>query len=465
MEKSKNLHLLWRSGFGPALSDIQKLDKLTTRQLWQNIKSNSLTVLPDISPSSSFVQDNYDKSAGADLSKAEKEAWNRKIRQQSAKDIKEFNQQWIRSMVNSTNQLGEKVSFFWHHHFAIRHPNSFLQQDAVNSIRRHALGNFRDLLSEVSKSGAMVLSLNNQQNRKSSPNENFAREIMELFTMGIGHYTEQDIKEAARAFTGWGVGKDGRFAFHRRLHDDGIKQILGKTGRFNGDDVIDIILDHPQTPVFIVTKVYRYFVSETVDQHRVQVLAAAFRKDYNIRQLLDSIFDSEWFYASQYTGNRVKSPIELLVGMQRLSPVAAIEEQLQYRTQKQLGQVLFNPPSIAGWPSGKNWLDSSTLMVRLQLPQIIAGAVTANLRTKSDDDTNMGLSNPDDIVRLQQRGRIVSNPAWNLWLSQQNESTITTSISAAAIPQETRSLLQRKSGGDKNEYAQALMNLPEYQLC
>ena len=465
MDKSNNLHLLWRCGFGPNLSDIQNIEQLTTRQLWQNIRSNSLSGLSDITPSSSFVQDNYDKSTSTDLSKEEKEILNRKVRQQSAKDIKEFNKQWIHSMVNSSNQLGEKISFFWHHHFAIRHPNSFLQQDAINSIRRHALGNFRNLLSEVSKSGAMVLSLNNQQNRKSSPNENFAREILELFTMGIGHYTEKDVKEAARAFTGWGVAKDGRFTFHRRFHDDGTKQVLGQTGHFDGDDILDIILEHPQTSIFIVTKLYRYFVSETVDFHRVEALATSFRKDYNIRQLLDNIFDSDWFYEPQHRANRVKSPIELLVGVQRLSPIAEIGEQLLYRTQKQLGQVLFNPPSIAGWPSGKNWLDSSTLMVRLQLPQIIAGTVTANLKTKSDDDTTMGLSNPDDLIRLEDRGRIISNSDWTPWLSQHSESTITTYICTAAVSTETRSLLQRKSNGDKNEYVQALMNLPEYQLC
>lgn len=465
MEKSKNLHLLWRSGFGPGIPDITHIEQLSTKQLWENIKRNSLEKLPDISPSSSFVQDNYDKGNGSNLSKEEKESWNRKIRQQSTKDIKEFNHQWMRLMINSPNQLGEKLSFFWHHHFAIRHPNSFLQQDAVNSIRRHALGNFRDLLREVSKSGAMVLSLNNQQNRKSSPNENFAREIMELFTMGIGHYTEQDIKEAARAFTGWGVAKDGRFTFHRRFHDDGIKQILGKTGRFDGDDVIDIILNHPQTSIFIVSKMCRYFVSEAVDPQRVEELASSFRKDYNIRNLLDNIFESTWFYEPQYRANRIKSPIELLVGMQRLSPISAIEDQLLYRTQKQLGQVLFNPPSIAGWPTGKNWLDSSTLMVRLQLPQIIAGTVSANLRTKSDDDTNMGLSNPDDMVRLQRRGRIISSPAWSSWLSQYNTSTITIFICISEVNRETLSLLHSKSAGNKNEYIQALMNLPEYQLC
>ncbi len=465
MEKNKNLHLLWRSGFGPSVTDARDIEKLTPKQLWQQIKENTSEKLSEIKPSNSFVQENYDKTTGTELSKEQKDELARQIRQQSSKDIKEFNNQWIHSMVNSANQLGEKMSFFWHHHFAIRQNNSLLQQHAIRIIRKHALGDFGDLLREVSKSGAMVLSLNNQQNRKRSPNENFAREIMELFSMGIGHYTENDIKEAARAFTGWGVARDGQFTFNKRFHDDGIKHFLGESGHFNGDDIIDIILKQPQTSVFIVDKIYRYFVNETVDKNRIETLAHSFRKDYNILGLLDHIFNSNWFYEKENTANRVKSPIELLVGLQRLSPISAMDEQLQYRTQRLLGQVLFSPPSIAGWPSGKSWLDSSTLIVRLQLPQIIAGTATINLKAKSDDDNTMGLSNSDDIIRLHNQGRVTRNPKWEKWLSDRTQADITSWITLPTISKETLTLLEQKSHNDKNDYTLSLMNLPEYQLC
>lgn len=465
MKKSKNLHLLWRSGFGPNISNAMTLERTTVTQLWDKIKQRASIPLTNIAPSSSFVKDNYDKISDPKLSNEQKSEWNRKIRQQSNIDVKEFNIQWVTLMTNSDNQLGEKMSFFWHHHFAIRHANSYLQQDAINIIRKHALGNFGDLLREVSKSGAMILSLNNQQNRKSSPNENFAREIMELFSMGIGYYTERDVKEAARAFTGWGIDKDGRFVFNNRFHDTRVKEVLGQSGRFNGDDIIDIILKQPQTATFIVTKIYRYFVNENIDKKRVESLANSFRKNYDILQLLDDIFGSEWFYERQNMGNKVKTPIELLVGLKRLSPVSSLDDRLQYRLQRLLGQVLFNPPSIAGWPSGKSWLDSSTLMVRLQLPQIIAGTVAVNLRAKSDDDANMGLGNPDDVVRLEGRGRVTSNMDWSAWLSQHSEEAISEIITLAAIPVEIVALLKSRSTGDKDEYACSLMNLPEYQLC
>lgn len=465
MEKSKNLHLLWRSGFGPDISSANDLERVTVKQLWGKIKQHTSQPLIPIAPSSSFVQDNYDKNSDPKLSKEQKSEWNRKIRRQSNVDLKEFNKQWITLMTHNPNQLGEKMSLFWHHHFAIRHANSFLQQDAINIIRKHALGNFSDLLREVSKSGAMILSLNNQQNRKNSPNENFAREVMELFSIGIGHYTERDVKEAARAFTGWGIGKDGRFVFNDRFHDPRTKSVLGQSGRLDGDDIIDIILNQQQTATFIVHKIYRYFVNENVDAQRVESLATSFRKSYDILELLDNIFGSDWFYEEQHRANKVKTPIELLVGLQRLSPVSALDEQLQYRLQRLLGQVLFNPPSIAGWPSGKNWLDSSTLMVRLQLPQIIAGKVAINMRAKSDDDANMGLGSPDDIVRLEGLGRITPNTDWNAWLSPRSESAIAEVITTSAIRDEIVSLLQNKSKGNKEEYVYSLMSLPEYQLC
>lgn len=465
MEREKKLHLLWRSGFGPNLSNSSDIEALSTKQLWDIIKRNSAKELPALHASSSFVQDNYDKITDRRLSREEKAEWSMKIRQQSAKDMRELNTSWVRFMVNSDNQLGEKMSLFWHHHFSIRHANSFLQQDAINIIRKNALGNFGGLLREVSKSGAMILSLNNQQNRKTSPNENFAREIMELFAMGIGHYTETDIKESARAFTGWAIGRDGRFEFKSEYHDTGVKKVLGESGRFDGDDIIDIILKHPQTAVFIASKFYRYFVNEAIDNQRVEQLASSFRKDYDILRLLDAIYNSDWFYEERNIGNRIKSPVELLVGFQRLSPIATIDTRLQNSLQNLLGQVLFHPPSIAGWPMGKHWIDSSTLMVRLQLPQVINGTVAINLRGKSNDDVNMGRNNPNDIINIQNRSQANMSTQWSAWASKISEETLAFYLLASKVDKEKLALLKSKNRAGKNGFAYSLMNLPEYQLC
>ena len=165
--------------------------------------------------------------------------------------------------------------------------------------------------------------MNNQQNRKGHPNENFAREVMELFTMGRGHYTEKDIKEAARAFTGWGYDKTGTFQERPKLHDDGEKIFLGQSGNFNGNDILNIILQQRATSKFIAAKIYRFFVNEAVNDQIVDEMATVFYKsNYNIAKLFDYIFTSKWFYNEANIGTRIKSPIELFVGIQRTLPLS-----------------------------------------------------------------------------------------------------------------------------------------------
>src|SRR5262249_34193319 len=196
--------------------------------------------------------------------------------------------------------------------------NIFYQQGLLDVIRRNALGNFGDLLKEVSKSAAMLFFLNNQQNRKDHPNENFAREVMELFTMGRGNYTEQDIKEAARAFTGWGANAGGEFVFRKFQHDTGEKTVLGKSGNFDGDNIIDILIENKQTARFITRKIYRYFVNDEVNEAIVDKLANKFyQSNYDISELMKEIFSSDWFYDPKNIGSRIKSPVELIVGIRR----------------------------------------------------------------------------------------------------------------------------------------------------
>ena len=178
----------------------------------------------------------------------------KQLRKDSQRDIKSLNLAWLNEMVQSDAQLREKMSLFWHGHFASRNVNIFYQQLLLDSIRKNALGNFADLLREVSKSAAMINFLNNNQNKKDHPNENFAREVMELFTMGRGNYSEDDVKEAARAFTGWGADLQGEFVFRQKQHDNGDKTLLGKTGNFDGDDVLNILLQQKETAHFISKK-------------------------------------------------------------------------------------------------------------------------------------------------------------------------------------------------------------------
>jgi uncharacterized protein (DUF1800 family) len=313
------------------------------------------------------------------------------LRKQSREDIKNLNIHWINEMATSGAQLREKMAFFWHGHFACRNLNIYYQQLLLHSIRTNALGNFGDLLREVSKSAAMINFLNNNQNRKDHPNENFAREVMELFTMGRGNYTEKDIKEAARAFTGWGATINGEFVFRRGQHDSGQKTFMGKTGDFTGDDILDILLEQPATAIFITRKVYRFFINEDVDEQKVTWLAKRFfESGYIIRQLLQDIFTSSWFFDQENMGNRIKSPVELWVGMRRQLPIDMQDETVQLVFQRLLGQILFYPPNVAGWPGGKAWIDSSSLLLRMRLPQLIANNEGIVLRPKQDDDEQMG---------------------------------------------------------------------------
>ena len=286
----------------------------------------------------------------------------------SKKQVKELNLAWLEKMAEESAQLREKMTLFWHGHFATRVPFAYLMQVQNNTLRQHALGSFRDLLHAVARDPAMLIFLNNQQNKKGSPNENFARELMELFTLGEGHYTEQDIREAARAFTGWQVNKGGKFEFNAKRHDFGDKTVFGQTGDWNGDDVIDIILDKPQTAEFITEKVYAYFVNEQTDPQRIKELGEQFfASDYDISALLAGIFKSDWFYDEENRGNKIASPIELLVRYRRLFHLKLSDDELWLSSQRILGQILFNPPNVAGWPGGRNWIDSSSLMFRLNL--------------------------------------------------------------------------------------------------
>jgi len=296
----------------------------------------------------------------------------------------DMNLLWMEAMVRTSFPLVEKTAMFWHGHFATRVDNPYFDQLLLNEIRRNALGNFGDLLKAVSKSSAMLQFLNNQQNKKSHPNENFAREVMELFTLGRGHYTEDDVKEAARAFTGWGYDENGAFIFREKQHDATDKKFLGKTGNFDGDDILDIILKQKQTSIFITQKIYRYFVSdEKIDDRHVNALAKNFYdSNYDIGGLLRDIFTSKWFYNDDVAGSKIKSPVELLVSYQRMIPMSFQNPNVWINLQRVLGQYLFNPPNVAGWPGGKDWIDSSSLVIRMRLPEAFFASKELDLNAK-----------------------------------------------------------------------------------
>jgi uncharacterized protein (DUF1800 family) len=478
----KNQHLLWRAAFGPMAENSASLDELSQKKLWQLLLKSSSKNPEKIQVANNLadglVKGVQDVVMQSELAKTETA---KKRREQSRDELKSLNIMWLGEMINSEAQLREKMSLFWHGHFACRVINSYFQQELLHTIRTNALGNFGDLLKEVSKSPSMLQFLNNQQNRKGRPNENFAREVMELFTMGRGNYTENDVKEAARAFTGWGFNLQGEFVFRENQHDKGSKTFLGKTGNFSGDDILDILLEQPHTAVFITQKLYRYFVNETVNDKNVQWLSQRFYDNkYDIKKLLEDIYTSDWFYAEKNVGNKIKSPVELLAGIRRFLPLELDKDQSQLLFQKVLGQILFYPPNVAGWPGGRSWIDSSTLMVRLQIPQVLAAKESISIKAKNDDDVNMG-------QMMEERQRTAKNkmytskggsasikwePVMKIFEKVKREE-LSAKIADSLLQSQSRlnvKVLDKYIAADSRENfiktaVIQLMTTPEYQLC
>ena len=476
----KNQHLLWRAAFGPMAENAADLDNISQKKLWELLLKTS-DKRPDKLEVAQNLVDGLMKGIKdvVDLQKKELTPdQKKKMQQQSREDLKTLNIRWLEEMINSEAQLREKMSLFWHGHFATRVINSYFQQELLQIIRENALGSFKDLLKEVSKSPSMISFLNNQQNKKQHPNENFAREVMELFTMGRGNYTENDIKEAARAFTGWGFNLQGEFVFRRGQHDDGKKTFLGKTGNFDGDDIINILLEQKQTARFITKKIYKYFVNDTVDDAKVEWLSDRFYKnDYNIKKLLEDIYLSDWFYDEKNIGSRIKSPVELLAGIRRFLPMEMQNDQAQLLFQRTLGQILFYPPNVAGWPGGKNWIDSSSLMLRLRIPQIITANETMDIRPKSDDDTNMGQMMDANMKKMQDTVKggtaTIEWAAVNKIFEKIPRENLLQKISTTVLQtksQVSTTVLDKYLNNESREnYIKSavvnLMSTPEYQLC
>jgi uncharacterized protein (DUF1800 family) len=289
-------------------------------------------------------------------------------------DLARIQSIWLYRMIFTAHPLRERMTIFWHNHFAtsdVKVQSPLLMQRQNDLFRAQALGDFRALLSSIGRDPAMLVWLDSTINRKAKPNENYAREVMELFTLGRGHYTEKDIQEAARAFTGWFVVRD-QFEEVPRQHDDGSKSVLGQVGNWGGDDIPGILIKQPACASFICGKLFRHFVSETdtPSEELIAPLAAAFRDSgYQIKKPLEMILRSNLFFDASTVRRRVKSPVEFAVGTIRalevLHPTVATAELASACSR--MGQSLFEPPSVAGWDGGPGWINSTAMLARANL--------------------------------------------------------------------------------------------------
>lgn len=356
-------HLLNRSGFGAPPSSVASFSRLSRDQAVDRLLGAARTSPVLSPPMHEYVRPGRLK----DASEEEKKVL---LRAEFEKGV-ELRGWWLQEMLQTPSPLSERMTLFWHNHFVssqqkVKSGRLMLEQNLL--LRRHALGNFGELLHAVAKDPAMVIYLDSATNRKGQPNENFAREVMELFTLGEGRYSEQDIKEAARAFTGWSFNPEqGTYQWRPFIHDDGEKTVLGRSGNFDGDAVLDILLQQPATAEFIATKLWREFVSPQPDVAEIRRIADAFRSSgYDIRRALKVLFQSKGFWARENRGVLVKSPVDLVVGSLRTLEISAPDALPLAFTVRNLGQDLFAPPNVKGWPGGDAWINATTLLARKQ---------------------------------------------------------------------------------------------------
>jgi hypothetical protein len=293
---------------------------------------------------------------------------------------------WVYCMLHSLHPLREKLTLFWHNHFAtsndkVQSPELMFRQNCL--LREHALGKFGPFLQAVSKDPAMLTWLDSNRNLKGAPNENYARELMELFSLGVGNYSERDIREAARAFTGWHTDSEG-FRFNAGAHDDGTKTVLAQTGAWDGTDVVRIVLEQPAAARFLVRKLYHFLISETAAPPAglLEPLCEAFRKsDYDVAALVRTMLASRHFYSAHAFRQRIKSPVEHVLGAVQAVYLRLGEEETDYRPLpaqvlvgrlQAMGQRLFAPPNVKGWPGGRSWLTTSTVLERDNFAEALA---------------------------------------------------------------------------------------------
>ncbi|RQQ59469.1 DUF1800 domain-containing protein [Burkholderia stagnalis] len=372
---------LSRTGFTPAPADVARLVGMTRAQavaeVLGNVRHEPITTWPD------WLGELPPTRAERQAQAPDQRRDAQRLRNQRYDGLRAA---WINEMVATPSPLTERMTLFWHGHFTsgqdkVPFPQTMAAQNAL--LRREALGNFGTLLHAVAKDPAMLQYLDGASNRKGRPNENFAREVMELFTLGEGHYTQRDVTEAARAMTGWTIDPDTlRFVARPEWHDAGDKTILGETGAFDGDGFLDILLKQPQAARFIAATLWREFVSDTPDAGELETVAERFRASgYEIRAALGALWSTDAFWDPRNRGVLVKSPAEFVVGTVRLFDVGYGDPQMLANTVRTLGQNLFYPPNVKGWPGGAAWINSTTLLARKQfVEQLFRATETAGMR-------------------------------------------------------------------------------------
>ena len=457
--------LLNRTGFGATPQEIAVFARLSRGDAVEKLLrgTNSVARTPAPEWAGDYVRPGRMRGASEEERKA--------MQRQQFERAVELRGWWLAEMLATPTPLTERMTLFWHGHFAsslqkVKASKLMYQQNLM--LRRHALGNFGELLHAVAKDPAMIVYLDAATNRRGQPNENFAREVMELFTLGEGNYSEQDIREAARAYTGWSIEPEtGEFRWRPFAHDNEPKTVLGQSGNFDGDGVLDILLGQPATAQFIAAKLWREFVSpeprNAEERRELARIAKRFRDSgYEVKAALRELLLSSAFYAPENRAALVKSPVDLVVGTLRQFEVGVGDPLPFTLAVTQLGQNLFAPPNVKGWPGGDAWINSTTLLARKQfLERLLHMSDMTNMRMndlgKVPGAGRMGMEGRERFARAVADVRMDSSA----WFGRLQTAT-------GAAPQ--RILLAGEpasplpGGMPERELLRALLLDPMYQL-
>ena len=481
-------HLLWRAGFGGTDEQIRTLAE------WGPVKSVDFLLDFDDIPFEADSPTAFDHDIMRPRTREEQATYRRaqqsgdentlskfrEMRQRAQRSdraqMREIRHWWVTRMIQTPRPLEEKMTLFWHGHFATSYrtiENSYHMYQQNRMLRGLALGNFGDMLRAIIRDPAMLRYLNNNQNRKQSPNENLAREIMELFSLGEGNYTERDIKEGARALTGY-TYTDDAFSYNKNQHDEGSKRILGINGNLDGDGFANAILRSPNCAPFICAKLYKYFVADISTDTRelegaqrsvVKALSQTMQSSrYEIKPVMRKLLLSRHFYDPSVMGNKIKSPVDLIVGAVRSLNTPVRNMVVLTNAIDTMGQSLFLPPSVKGWDGGRAWINTSTLFTRQNtLVYMLTGEMAQSNRRNADrtpydprmlvscmNDPRIDGDPPDDLI---------ANQLMDLVLGHRPYGAAEHLVSAA------HKVDQPASSDGIRTMLLLTTSMPEYQLC
>jgi len=367
-------HLLNRAGFGGPPAEIQKLVDMGLEKAVDHLLDFESDAKPNADPEWAKPDPERFKRLRdmRDADPEKRKELQRMQQREQRERVQDLRQWWLERMVSGKRPLQEKLTLFWHGHFATsvqKVKDGYLMWKQNDIFRRNAAGNWQVMLEQVSKDPAMLIWLDQAQSRREHPNENFAREVMELFVLGEGNYTERDVTEAARALTGWSIERGTQeFVFRAAAHDRGNKFILGKLGAFTGEDVLKLISSQPQAARFITAKLWRFFAEDNPPKEMVDTLAAVFTAEkQEFKPLLKTMFMCDAFYAPGVIRNQVKSPVQWLVSSVRLLERDLPPPMVTSNALRTLGQELFAPPNVKGWDGGLAWITTNNLLSRYNM--------------------------------------------------------------------------------------------------